>query len=177
MADLAGEVHANQITDPLGQHGCERDFRVDPVRVAKRGLGLVERCDQVACSAEHARLIARRLNPNAPDRAAEAARAQVRRDVPAGRSRLAVDGVLPWAAYDDGELPAAWWRDRAFELAVDVWLHAANTDPARPATTAEQELQATARRIAAQLVPERLLLRIAHGSSARQPAASWRWTD
>ena len=60
-------------------------------------------------------------------------RAQARRDIDAGRRSYSERGVLPWAAYPDGQVPGEWWRDHRFWDAVREWERAAILNP-EPAT-------------------------------------------
>jgi hypothetical protein len=60
------------------------------------------------------------------------AKARTTRYVRAGRIRLAVLGVLPWAAFPDAP-PPSWWTDPRFAQAIDEWRRQAATAPiARP---------------------------------------------
>ena len=58
----------------------------------------------------------RRLYPDL-DRPKSVARSQLG----AGRAQLAAAGVLPWAAWPGGELPASWWEEPETLLAMRAW--------------------------------------------------------
>lgn len=65
-----------------------------------------------------------RLTPDSSDdeiRRAQTCRRQISRDRKAGRAGHAIDGVLPWAAWPDGDIPDGWWREPMFGEAVDRW--------------------------------------------------------
>jgi len=64
--------------------------------------------------------------------AAEAARKQADRDTKAGRARLHDDGVLPWAAFDEGIVEDEWWTSEQFADAIQQWRREAVTDPSPP---------------------------------------------
>jgi hypothetical protein len=51
----------------------------------------------------------------------DADRLRARRELRAGRELLHVEGVLPWAAWPAGNLPAEWWREERFWRAVNRW--------------------------------------------------------
>jgi hypothetical protein len=92
------------------------------------------------CGLSH-RALARLLYPSLSDDdlSDRAERAQVRRYVKAGRAALSADGVLPWASYDDGALPDAWWRDETFAADVQSWLDARRIEPAEPVSSAVEQ--------------------------------------
>jgi hypothetical protein len=54
---------------------------------------------------------------------------QVQRDIRAGRRSLAARGVLPWAAFAEGEVATEWWRHPAFESAITRWQKEAILEP------------------------------------------------
>lgn len=59
----------------------------------------------------------------------DAARAQTRRDLGAGRLRLHRDGVLPWALYAKGTVEPGWLLSPRFAAAIDSWRRQAVRDP------------------------------------------------
>jgi hypothetical protein len=52
-------------------------------------------------------------------------RTTVRYQLTQARAMLADEGVVPWAAFDAGAVPAEWWRTEAFIIAIDEWAGAA----------------------------------------------------
>lgn len=61
------------------------------------------------------------------------AKTRTTRYVQAGRTRLAVLGVLPWAAFPGAPPPSSWWTDPRFAQAIDEWRRQAAAAPiARP---------------------------------------------
>jgi hypothetical protein len=61
----------------------------------------------------------------------EAARAQARRDIRAGRARLHDDGVLPWAVYKAGCVQPEWWASEQFADAIQQWRREAAIVPSQ----------------------------------------------
>jgi hypothetical protein len=76
--------------------------------------------------------IARLLNPRVADHSLEVALDQARHDVLHGRERLRSNGVLPWAAYEDGRVEPEWWLSRRFADGVQRWRFEAVTKPSPP---------------------------------------------
>lgn len=67
-----------------------------------------------------------------PDRGREAAKRKCVRDRDAGRLSKHEQGVLPWAAWPDGKLPARWWRQPELATAVNRWRLLVSGDPGPP---------------------------------------------
>jgi hypothetical protein len=70
------------------------------------------------------RAIAREAYPIISD---DAARAQARRHLAAGRRGLHGHGVLPWVAWPAGVLPANWWASDGLAAAIQHWHIEADT--------------------------------------------------
>ncbi len=55
------------------------------------------------------------------ENARKAAKKKVQEDLRAGRRLLQARRVLPWALWDDGNVPKAWWLTDRFEEAIGWW--------------------------------------------------------
>ena len=67
---------------------------------------------------------------------------RVRRAYRAGRRDLRARGVLPWAAFTKGIVPADWWTNPDFAWAIDLWRRQAVTWPADHASTTFERVMA-----------------------------------
>jgi hypothetical protein len=90
---------------------------------------LLEPNDVVATGDERERREAKRKRW---EQARAAAKTSVRTHLHAGRRLLQARRVLPWALWDDGDLPAEWWLTDRFEEAIGWW----REDSARSAAEA-----------------------------------------
>lgn len=60
----------------------------------------------------------------------------LRRDLPVARRMLSSRFVLPWALWQDGQVPGGWWESEEFEEGVHMWREDAVRSPvASPAPT------------------------------------------
>jgi len=89
--------------------------------------------------------------------------------------------VLPWAAFDRGQLPDAWWASRRLEDAIDSWVSARFTAPAPTIPVAEAVAFGALQRAVASLASDLqgAALRSVHALlavSGLAGAERWCWT-
>jgi hypothetical protein len=83
-------------------------------------------------SGDSIRRIAWLVDRGPVDRPVDAAVKQAKRDIKAGRARLCEDGVLPWAAYEEGRVEREWWESGQLVDAIQRWRVEAVRKPSPP---------------------------------------------